>query len=377
MVVGPLKMKDMRKYIILISVAFAVLSCSKEPDSTMKDGNVVYFSPGVELSAPANATRSIIDGGEYLPLRGYSLGIESMDSFGDTDPVNTAFYHSYGCDNIKASRADYNSAWEYKYNRDARAEVYTAIALFKTLGKLRLFAIYPYSSQFRPTHDYMDAIPFTIGTTHSINYDYMYTGPVIVDPNVAADLTKTLDFKHVMTVLEFKITNTMPGSLRLRTITLEATKGGQPQDIFLMNGTYSGYDGAITSGATRQNKVEMKYDADIVYKQKKPGLSMYTSCSFIFPAIAKALTDGTTLNVAMEFEYKNDEDGVLIGRGGSFNIDLGAIVTNSLTQGLLTGYRYTYMIDIDNFIKYTDYPQVAPWINEQIGGTDVVHEIIF
>lgn len=381
-----------KRNLIYMLAAAALVGCAKEPGGGSQIQEKVWFVPRPTVAAEASvATRSVIDGSQYFPLLRYGLWIEALDAAGDPDAATTAWYQDVaGYANILASRSAYSgtgSTWSF--TPKGAPALTSRVGLFPGKSpKVTICGVYPYYAAFTPTD--ATAVPFKVGLTDASNYDYMYTGPVVVDIEndaVSGLISKPLPFHHVMTLVEFRLSTTLIGSLQINSITLEAVDNtDQPKEIFLTEGTFSALDGSINPGPTSvtTDKLTVTYNKKVAYASGG-GLG-HTSFGVIVPPIDITAATGTKLKVSFEFDYKNldeDEDDMPEGLGGYLELDLDAIQTDTgdgngaTPKGLVTGYRYTYPIAVDNFIKYTGYPEVQPWAFAQDGnGDDLIYDII-
>lgn len=351
--------------------------CANNPsDGPMESGSFFVPLPVVAADAVAG-TRAVVDNSTYFPLLEYGIWVEALDAAETVDAANTLWYHTMcGYDNIKAERkgvAAPDNIWNFTpYGGPASS---TRIGLFPNRGaKVNVYGVYPYMPDFDPAD--ANRIPFEVGLTDDTNYDYMYTGPVLLSVPASGSINENLPFKHVMTLLEFRLSTTLVGTLTVNSISLEATgiADGQPRNIFLTKGTFSALDGSVDPGPApaMSDKLTIGYNKNVAYKQSEE--QKYTSFGVIVPEIGPSLTTGTRLKISFEFDYKNlneDDDGILAGQGGEIILDLDDILTGGSAKGLLTGYMYSYTIEVDNFIKYNGYPEVQPWLPD-----DNIHDII-
>jgi hypothetical protein len=220
----------------------------------------------------------------------------------------------------------------------------------------------------------------------------MFTGPVMVDPTSGPDINVPLNFNHIMTLLEFRMSTTLVGNLTVKSITLQATDGSfAPVDVFAMAGEFDPRTGVVTPLATTlQDEIVITYDKTVAYKSTYPNpaynapVRTWTSFGVIVPQIAHIA--GGNIEAVIEFHYKHtdeygdedyDDDELFNDNQSHITIPFNSLLTSGSTQGFLQGYRYIFNIEIDNFIKYFGYPIVEPWVNENDGTDDIIHDIVF
>lgn len=356
---------DMKRITILLAAAFALgaVSCSgeRETGGGVPDGDTVWFSPEVTVGTEASAmSRTVVNDNSHFPMSSFTLWLES-----DT-PDFQQDYYTLGYDNIMGSSSYGNSTLPSSRNYILRgAEDRTQIGLMKSKNAVTFFGMHPYLENFDPTAT--TTLPFTVGTTNATNYDYMYTGPVTVDPNLSpSPITTPMSFKHVMTLIEFRMTTTYAGTLILNTAKLTATNGGSPQPVFLMNGTWNPRTGGVNpDAASASAELEITYNSTVKHESTSdPG---YTSVGFIVPEIPHTDGNGTKFKAVFKFQYRDQNNTSwtdyeeLTGQPSEIEFDLDDILTGGNAQGFCTGYRYIFNISVDNFIKYLGYPVVEPW----------------
>jgi hypothetical protein len=353
----------MKKITVLLLAAFAftTVSCSKEEIGT-DGGDTVQFSPGIGITAQTSVeSRAVVADHGHFPLSRFGLWLES---------ATLAFQQSYytiGYDNILGTSTYYQNAPDTRRYTPRGASAAASIGLLKSKGAVTFYGMHPYTEEFDPATT--TSLPFSVGITNATNYDYMYTGPVVVDPDVASTLTAAMPFKHAMTLIEFRLSTTYVGTLMLNTATLTATNGGSPQPIFAMKGTWDPRTGAVTPDAGSATDVlEVTHDRTVAYEKASSLTSYaanYTSVGFIVPAIPHSV--GTTLKAVFKFQYKDEDDtswvdyDELTGQPSEIEFDLDEVLTAGTPQGFMAGYRYIFNVSIDNFIKYLGYPVVEPW----------------
>ena len=262
--------------------------------------------------------------------------------------------------------ANYYSNWSYLPQGGTTAiRDKIGLATSETLeGAVDIYGYYPYMEDMDRSN--IKAYPFTVETVDSLNFDFMYTGLIPVDPNTGggADLVPVFVFKHAMPVLEFRMITSFLGPLRIDRIELSATykSSGMPANVFADSGIIDFTNGTInTSGATFSNTFSIEYKKTIPRYVNTS--TVPTLCNMVFPQI---LDNDVQIKVNFVFADPNDlsdSERDIIGNLAPLLIDLSDVTTYS--SGLQNDYKYIFRVQIDNFIKYSGYPEIlTTWTDE-------------
>ena len=223
-------------------------------------------------------------------------------------------------------------------------------------GAVDIYGYYPYMDDVDKNN--ITAYPFTVETVDSLNFDFMYTGLIPVDPNAggSTDLYPAFRFYHAMPVLEFRMLTSYAGLLKIDRIELTATSKaspGTPLNVFADKGTIDLTTGAInTSGATFSNTFSIDYKRTIVRYVNTT--TVPTLCNMVFPQI---LSTDALIEVKLVFADPNDPSGErpIIGKINPLIIDLS---NAEYMGGLKNNHKYVFGVRIDNYIKYEGYAEI-------------------
>lgn len=384
--------------IILLGACLAAASCAKEPGQVVLPGDTVGVQLNVCLPASGQQqTRSAM--GEYLPdsrLTRFGLCVVP-DGPGSETPDNYTWYHDKaGYDNIlvqNTAPTSYNTTTgQYNYKswsylpRGGSAATAQKFGLFTSRGPVTIYGVHPYMADFHEQISDMGHIPFEIGATNATNHDYMYIAPVQIDPGVTsgATISRDIHLEHVMTALEIRLTNTHHGTVIVSHIDFEAfdndgINGDVPAYLFSMDGTFSVIDGSVTpTPGSEVDKITMSYGTSVGYKYATYDYSRYTPYSLIVPPVE--YRSGRKVKASVWLRYDGSDESDLVGLGGVLWFDLDVIkAKNGGHEGLLGGYRYVFTAEVDNFIKYSGYPEVEEWVvpDENDPDDGQIKDIIF
>lgn len=348
------------------------ISCSRHEISTPDDGNTVRFIPEPVIGAAAS-TRARIDGTWQFPILEYGLYVEGVNA------QTTAWYHGIGYDNIMAMRdkgKDYDHYTAWKFTPKGAPNYAFYIGLFKNRGPVTFYAMSPYNAGF-------SAVNREIAFDVRNNVDYLYTGPVAVDPDVLSSLRPVMNFKHAMTLIELAVSTTMVGTLYVTGVTFETLdSSGNPAAMFYMTGKFNPITGKVTPDAgSLTSKLEQNDRIAVEYIGDKASSPICTYIPFFVPQMNYTAGSGAKLKMTVRFEYSDKEaqqhDDEIFGSGSSVTFRLDDILTGGTAQGFLAGYRYYFPVKVDNFIKYFGYPVVQEWETDADDqGEEKIYEIV-
>lgn len=354
----------MKKRTIILLLPFVALTACVLPASPErpKDGTV-YLELSIELpqavGSASTKTRTAVsptdpDG---------TMSNFSMCVIPDVE-ANAEWYHKYvGYDNIQG-RPTWNTNNTFSacpFRPRGVTTNMTRIGFFPTKGSIHLYAVYPYLEDFHERLNDLDHIPFTIGKTAATNYDYMYMNPIYLDmtDRVPGEiLAMTVPFRHVMTTLEVRLETTMVGTVVVDSLVLDAFDGAERAKIFAMQGSYSAKNGAVyPDGDSYIDHFPITFNTTLVTPYS---VDPYSPFSFIFPTVEHK--PGRKIVATIYFRYIGDGTLDLVGQSAVMEFPFDNILTEGVNQGFVAGYRYIYAAYIDNFIKYSGYPEIEEWV---------------
>ncbi len=292
--------------------------------------------------------------------------------------ANAEWYHDYvGYDNIQGvtNWTASNAFSSCSYTPRGGTNM-TRIGFFPTKGSVHLYAVYPYVGDFHLRLDDLDHIPFAIGKTAATNFDYMYMNPIYLDMTgrvPGETLAMTVPFRHVMTTLEVRLETTMVGTVIVDSLVLDAFDGAGRAEIFGMKGSYSARNGAVYPDADSYvDHFPITFNTTLA----TPYASIpYSPFAFIFPAVGHR--PGRKIVATIYFRYVGDGTLDLVGQSAVMEFPFDNILTGGVNQGMIAGYRYIYAAYIDNFIKYSGYPEIEKWVlPTDDGGEDQIKDIV-
>ena len=379
--------KIMNRILTIALVAFALVSCNKtelpggEPTDNMVN---MFLVPTTDISVSGNSARFAATGPNTKPFlvnsgTGTNRSAIGVCIYPAGYPLNasTPYYVLPGYHNIRgtgvapssdpAPNSGYATSWRYLPHGAATtnaAYVTNAIGLSTTLtetsDEVDVYGYYPYMDDIN-RHN-LTNYPFTVGTTDSTNYDFMYTGKITVNPTPAGtpDLYPPFQFKHAMTVLQFRMQTSFTGPIRVDHIKLKAVDkatGLVPASIFAKSGFVNLVTGALTidpSPANYSSELSIDFKKTITRKSPTSTFVDPTSCCFVFPEITGR--SDVKIVVDIVFSDPNDPSGqrILIAPENTTNpveIDLSG---TSFGGDLRKDYRYIFNMMLDNYIKYTN-----------------------
>lgn len=287
------------------------------------------------------------------------------------ETANAEWYYNYlGYDNIYGNAYwSYNTLGEHTLNRISltpRGSTTTMpnMGLFPTKGSVRIYGVHPYIPDFQKYIHNLENIEYNIGNSKETNYDYMYVEPVYMDMTgvkPGTTQTQSLTFKHAMTAMEIRLSTTHIGTVIVDSISLAATDGNTKAAVFSKKGTYSAKDGSVIQQPdSYTDTLNITYNSLVGYKYSSYIFERYTPFAFIFPPVEHK--DGRKITATIHFKYINADESELIGQSSTMEFEFDNIQTAGIHQGLVTGYRYVYTAEIDNFIKYSGYPEIEEWV---------------
>lgn len=240
-----------------------------------------------------------------------------------------------------------------------------ALGLFPTKGNVWIYGVYPYIANFHQLITDLDHIEYKVGSTNNTNHDYMYVDPVYVDMTglkPGDTQTRDLEFRHVMTALEVRLTTTHIGTVSIDSIVLEAYDGSTTAPVFSMSGTFSARNGAVTPHPDNYaDRLKLTYGiTTVAYKFDEQPYRRYSPFAFLFPAVEHK--PGRKFRATIHFRHINQAGLSLAGQSAVMDFEFDNIQTAGAHQGLVAGYRYIYKAEIDNFIKYSGYPEIEEWV---------------
>lgn len=403
-------------------MAAAFAACSKQhtpAEDTPQNNGAVYVNLQPEI-VPINSTgagtpqtrytmESIYNsssGSTNYQMRYFRLCTIPEEDYDDYGNNVATWYGNLGYDNI---RRDCHYSYWYLRNVSTASSM---LGFFPTKGAVRLYGGFPEQTDLHQRLATLDKIPFWTcyntdpstppESTHTdynylynhdaYNYDYMYMEPVRIDMTGVKpgdQLTVPARFKHVMTTVEFRIRTTMTGTVLIDSIALDTYDGDVRANLFAMGGTYSYYDGSVNTDGAKFVNHSQKFFNKTLGTYAHPAVNgtitnLQNRFPFIFPAIEhrpgrkikatiyvrRYVNGDTTNNGTLDFE----------GQPNVVWLDFDKIQTPAGSgeyKGLAQGYRYVYTIDIDNFIKYSGYPEVEPWVlATDEGNEELIKEIV-
>lgn len=369
-----------------------IAGCTIEkPEKSEKD--VVYLSISPEIASSEIKTKHLVDGSYPFPLKKSSLWVEALNSQDLVDATNTQWYSDLGYNNIYFYRSGINYGWAYTL-RGITTNMNNFLALFPSKGaKVNIYGFHPYMADLHTKT--LTAIPFEVGFSDeteatSTNIDYMCTGAITYTlPASGYTNTVNIPFRHIMTLIDFQLTDYYVGTLIIKTMTVEAVDKttGLPRNIFATKGTINAKTGAVTPDpSSKVSTITMTYNKRVAYRKAQnttsasnSTIAQYTPCSIILPEIPQTDINNTELKVKFVFDGDGvDSNGALYGDPtfGEIVLDISSITTAGSIQGLKANYRYKYTIMIDNFIKYDTQPQIGPWIDDKDeNGNNIIHNV--
>lgn len=350
-------------------VALTACDKSKTPDVFVSDDQTVNYEAKVVLPQAVGSgpnTRTAIGPAAQDGV----VGDFSMAAIPD-NPANEPWYHEYiGYDNLRVSPTwNGHSFVRASFAPRGQITAMSPIGFFPTKGSLSIYGVYPYMSDFHQRLDDLEHIPFSVGNTTANNYDYLYLEPTHIDMTgvVPGDTrTMTLSLKHVMTTVEIRLRATLYGTVAIDSIALHAFDGTARTKIFTMKGDFSATTGEITrrDPASFIDHFSMGYNAAAI---AIPQSSVsYTPFAFIFPSVEHLA--GRKIVATIYFRNVNQSKLDLVVMDGQMEFPFDNILTDlgdgdgPERNGLVAGYRYVYEAAIDNFIKYSGYPEVEEWV---------------
>lgn len=237
-----------------------------------------------------------------------------------------------------------------------------AIYLKKNAGAVDLYAYYPYTTTL--TYN-LDKIPFTIGKNKDTNFDYMVPngGKRTVDPMDNDNKDKNtcsipIEFKHIMTQLEFRVTPSFWGQDLLPTFILytkDANDLVTPVSKIATQGTYSCIDGSMQYS---------KYESTFAYTGDyiDATTSLTTSKQgFVIPPI-EWKSGEPEVSLFIEIRFNRTTPSPVQTEPYAFNLKDWPVTDGGTTRyGLLPGYKYVINATIDNFVKYSGVPSRVEW----------------
>lgn len=323
----------MRKiiYICLLAIFFGGCTNSEEPIGS--EGMEVRILPRVENTSTVD-TRAIITGTEFPGGSSVGLAIYNTST---TNP------HRAGYDRIKAI---YNGVtWAYYVdgsNTSAKLQGYDKI-------KLDVVGYYPYNDLVTD----VAKVPFRVGNTEATNEDYMWAYQA---NQTIAQQPITLEFKHLMTCLEFRIRKLYAGPK----LTIKSIVYSIAGRDFVVAGTYDAKTGEITATMT-ENKFGVVFDKTIKQSIDYPNLTTeVASCAVMMPELIMT-SAGSDATVSATIDFDNES---LINNGGTYTFKLSEVVDSSGTKGLLAGKKYVVGVDVSNFVKYAGFPVCVDWLED-------------
>jgi hypothetical protein len=353
--------------IVTILAAAAFVSCDRETALPAMTGDRVDMQLDIAVPQSVAQSRSAIGIGQPDgQLTRYSLCVIPDSA------KHEQWYHEFlGYDNLSGSCSWTTRAIDGTYTLSSKSftprggSSMSRLGLYTSKGSVTLYGIHPYMANFDTMISDLDHIPFTVGKTPAANIDYMYIEPQWVDMsefNPGEAPTKTLAFNHVMTAVEIRLSTTLEGTVQVDSVVLDGFDGNDPAALFGMSGTFSARNGAVAvDGSSFIDHLPINFNSSTInninatYSYQK-----YTPYAFIFPAVAHA--DARRIRATIYFKYMIDPGLDLVGTGGTMEFEFDNIKTEGENSGLVAGYRYIYTATIDNFIKYSGYPEVEQWV---------------
>jgi hypothetical protein len=389
---------DRISLLLLILPALPILtSCSDDSRATTGNapGDIVLLQPNPTAVVSVDtepATRATITRVISPFPKGSQLGIcivpQGTDF--DNDPI-MPLYEFPGYDNMLVfgptgtNDPEYITNWYYRPQGVTTAYT-TNLFGIKSDIVIDLYGYYPYANT---NAKQTTAIPFELKCDAS-NVDYMFTGKIEVDPVTPAinGSTVTLDangriplpmqFRHAMTLLEFRLTTSLPGPLVIDTIKISAKDDSNTAAaVFGTKGTFNGITGAVTCTEYRSElifvyKKTVPYNKTIITAPTDP--RNYTSCYMAIPEIDLTAVpapgySGLKLTVHLAFDESPGADtGRELYSGSTQTFNLSDVpATGSGKQGFIKAHRYLFNVTVDNFIKYSGYPSISTdWTEETV-----------
>lgn len=287
------------------------------------------------------------------------LSIFSKDGYSTTNGIEGSSLYE-PVPEYKRMQIQIEEANKYTYTPEGFTEALPAIYLKKNAGPVDIYAYHPATTTGKT--EYLDKIPFTLGSEKRNNFDYMIAagGKYTVDPMDAANKDKStctvpLEFRHIMAQLEFRVTPSFWGQDLLPTFII-STKAADntPLQKIATKGSYSFFDGSMEY-TTLDSK--FSFTGDFI----NATTNLYTTIQgFVIPPIE--WKDGEPeIYLSIEIQF-NTKPSPVQTESYTFNLkELSAIDGTTTRYGLLPGYKYVINATIDNFVKYSGIPYKVEW----------------
>lgn len=358
------------KAIFFLLATVITTSCSEDTPSQTEDGSATLqlniLIPETVTQGGAQTRATVGPGQPDIAIPSFSLCVIPDQT------ANTGWYHDYlGYDNLtgKCSWIYNNSTGLHTlhscpFTPRGTTTSLSYLGVFPTKGPVWIYGVYPAVPNFEKHIDDLEHIEYTTGNDNTTNYDYMYIDPIYMDMvgvNPGDILEQDLPFKHVMTAVEVRLTTTHIGTVVVDSIALEAFDGTDKAPVFSMKGTYSAKDGSVSPlPGHYADHLNIAYNSMVNYKYAGAVHESYTPFPFIFPTVEHKA--GRKLIATIYFKYIGDDGLDLVGQTSMMEFKFDNIETAGVRQGLVGGYRYVYKAEIDNFIKYSGYPEIEEWV---------------
>lgn len=320
---------------ITLMLASAV-SCDEQSGLAVDDGTVMLTFSNPSIIASVD-TKASIDGSNFpYSHSSYELGLWLMRH---TD-VPTPQIEGFG--NLKAEYlfADGVNRWTYyPFGTDARQSGESSLHILKA-RPLDIYAYYPW---VEGAND-ITKIPFVSGEK-----DWMTSIPIsLTSEETRTSLTKSLNFRHIMTCIEVKIQCRYDGNITLTSMTLTDSKGR-----LVTSGTFdctkADLDAAV-SGTASGNRI-------IVEPGRSIGRS-WTSTYIMMPPVSGL--DLASYEMKLSFVFNNIEAET------EFYLPATMVDSNEPVTEFKRGYKYVYELLLDNTMDFRPVGIEQQWNTQTI-----------
>ncbi len=317
-------------YILLLSIIALLGGCEKPLDESSENNDLVPLELSLVSGTVSQASKAAIDVVD-LTSGTYSFGM-CIHDFDNGIESSTAEMDGYN--NIEATAtviSAENTSWDYKFRSgpNMSAEKYEVLSIVK--GKeTKIYSYYPFVSG---TENH-GAIAFDT----SLQRDWMCADPVHLTAaqTVESPVHVALTFRHIMTCIEVRLKNSYSGNITLTSLTLTDTNAaddGSGSRLY-SGGTFDSSTGLVDkANSTRTKSITLNTNASV----SPDGNSFY----FIIPDIEE-------YNGGLELSFKFNG----INASATYPIPLTIAGTNLSDDGFKIGYKYQYLLKVDNTMNF-------------------------
>ena len=366
--------KDIIYTRILFFAALVMLgACVKEPQPEPVPGEVTEFlldtptitmGDQVELDVKSSTRAPQTYSYFYRDHRGnypasHDFGMFMMKTSAPTQ-IHAEGYNNFYATLTRPVGNNMYTEWSI-YLPDGKA--YNHIPLYKGLGNVNFYSYRPYNENVTNPK----SIPFDatlMEGSQSAVIDYMYAAMENLNPTSSADMVKTPNYRHAMSLINFQmmIPSGSIGRFYLNKINVSTENDGSWIPI---KGTYDATTGTVTT-TEYTNSVDFFYNFEFS-RNIDGGTSSYPNASVILaPLIVSSTTTDRKLKVTI---YMNQHESAPLA-SEPLILDLSKLRDGSAgtSYGLTAGYMYNMYVYVDPSLRIVNFeePAVLPWGGETV-----------